>query len=494
MLGFFADGKLKRIDRSGANVRTLADARSPRGGSWGGAGQSFIVFAPTSDGPLEVVSGNGGFVERATTLNAGRAETSHRWPLFLPDGRHFVYLAESANGPSVLVTSTLGDARAIVITEADSGAAFARLRLPPASNQLLFVRKGRLTAQPFNELSDRPTGMPQQLDQEVLVDSSKYAFLSISDDVMAYAGTAARGPTTLSLVDRTGNIVHTIESQSDFLAQYADARLAPDMRRVAVSGMSAERQAVWLYDLRQRTRIRISPEDTSAVAPVWSPDGTEVAFASNSERHGAVVVTPARADGAAQSVLNSDTLEFLTMDWSRDGKALLILSMSTSASQISTLPRHGSATTRPVVRGPSNSLGVARFSPNGRWVSYVSTESNRPEVYVISVSGQSPAQRVSTDGGIRAVWSGSGRELFYLSSDEWIVAVNVREDGSGLHIGAKRPLFPMTVVRTGDSSFDVSRDGRQFLMIAAGATTPYTFFTTSLLSEAKRFGWLAPKP
>jgi len=496
-LAFFAGGKLKRINRSGDGLRILADAPNPRGGAWGGAGRSIIVFAPTPNGPLSSIPGNGGFVGPLTTLTA--SDVSHRWPRFLPDGRHFVYLADSPRADDrVLMLGSLGEEASIPLEQADSSAEFVYLRSVGARHsQLLFVRKGKVHAVPFDTNPMQPAGAAVPVELSVRVDEQKYLFLSAAEDVMAYAGGVATQWPRVDIVSRRGVRVRRIESGDDLGVTYVDARISPNRRYIALTSLSDNpsrgSRSIWVYDLVHNTRERLTTRETNALGPVWSPDGARLAFASNRGNKATLIVTTL-AGRREETVWTIEGGELMPMDWSHEGHFLMAMHVSDAGSEIAVLPLAGNRTPRTLISSSSLSIGNARFSPDGRWVLYGSAESGRPELYVMATSDQNKKWPVSHDGAMRAVWRPDGRALFYVNADEQLVAVPVHEMASRLRFGAGRPLFHAALAGIGDSLIDITKDGRQFVLVEAGQSAQYRLLTTDVATEARRLGWATASP
>jgi Tol biopolymer transport system component/DNA-binding winged helix-turn-helix (wHTH) protein len=475
-IAFFAQGKLKKIEVSGGPAQTLSDAVDGVG-TWNREG--VIVF--THHDALYRVPAEGGAPIAVTTLNPANQETAHNLPHFLPDGRHFLYqtVTQGLRNDGIYVGS-LDSHESKRLLDSHWKPAYAPA-LGGRAGYLLFVQEGNLMAQRFDANHLQLTGEPVPL-AEGVTDLSHAAYFSVSaNGTLAYRPTSAT-KSQLTWFDRTGKKLGT----SGLPVQDLFPALSPDGKRLAVSRaglQSGNSRAtlsapsapadIWVLNLARGDASRVT-FDFAAVRPVWSPDGSRIAFASN--REGALNLYQKASSGAgSEELLLKSSEDKLPSDWSSDGRFLIYGSVSPKTKfDLWVLPLDGDRKPFPFLQ-TQFSEGAGSLSPNGQWMAYQSYESGRWEVYVRPF-GQSAGRGnqtetdkwlISTEGGIFVRWRGDGKELFYLLPDEtMIMAVEVK---SGTSKG--RPTFEAGVpkrlfnVRTyGHSPFTVTADGQRFLV------------------------------
>ncbi len=460
-IGFFADGKLMRIDISGGAPRTLGDASDPRGGTWSGDG--VILFAPTASSPLMRVPAAGGDTQPVTRLD-GQKEGSHRWPHFLPDSKRYFFLSRTnaADGDVTYVGALDSDDRTMLLT-GDS-----RVELAP-SGHLLFVRDKTLMAQTFDQRRLKLTGDPVPIAENVEHAGedgpTRYAAFTVSGSgVLAYHGTQGQGAVQLIWCDRQGNAVDTVGAPG----RYDEPRLSPDGKRLAidVSDATSEVVDIWLVDLTRRVFSRFTFGPSSEACPSWSPDGQWVLFSS--DRSGTPDVYRKASNGAREEecVIDSD-MPLWADDWSPDGRFIVYENVDpTTKMDIYLRPTVGDSTSRPFLKTEFRE-SHASVSPDSRWIAYASDESGRAEVYVQTFPEPGGRWQVSNGGGDQPMWRRDGEELFYMAPDKNLMAVDVT-GGATFEAGVPSPLF---LTRTRDSDIGGSRnyyvpspDGQRFLV------------------------------
>jgi Tol biopolymer transport system component len=465
-IAFFADGKLKKMEISGGPAQAIADAPLPWGGSWNRDG--VIIFSPTPQSPLYRVSASGGEATQLTTLDESRQETGHRWPFFLPDGRHFLYLARTLQTEgNVIYVGSLDSKETKRLISADSNVAYA----PPG--YLLYAREGALMAQPFDADKLEVTGEASPVAEHIWHEPQyPLARFSVSSDgALVYL----TGTPTLQLTwfDRGGKPLGTVGPP----AAYRYLRLSPDEKRVAVERTEPPAAGfdLWLIDLARGVPSRFTSGRGTEVYPVWSPDGSRIAFSSaySSGSGGQFDLYQKLSSGAGsdEELLKSGENKAV-MDWSADGRFILFRSFGGKTKfDIWVLPTFGDRNPYPFLQSEFGETW-ARFSPDGRWVAYVSNETGMTEVYVQEFQGSGGKVRVSTGGGNLPCWRRDGKELFYISGGK-LMAVEVKVVGANFEAGVPRQLFeiPRSV------GFEVSGDGQRFLIpvpVEETSPTPIT--------------------
>ncbi|MGH9317676.1 MAG: TolB family protein, partial [Thermoanaerobaculia bacterium] len=454
-LGFFADGKLKKVEVSGGPVLALCDAPDGRGGSWNRDG--VILFEPHFREPLFRVPATGGKPTPVTLLDESRKETTHRFPSFLPDGKHFLYLAASH------AVGTESELHAIYVSSLDpreKPRLLVNARSKPlyAAGHLLFVRQRTLMAQPFDAKSGKVTGDAFPVAENVQEDVGYFtAVFSVSENgVLAYQeGGGSTGLFQLAWFDRSGKQVEAMGTPADYWAP----RLSHDNRRIA-SGIS-DPGDIWLQDLTRRVSTRVTFDPAHDGNPIWSPDDSRILF--NSQRTGAgdLYQKAAAGTGADELLYSSNALK-IPNDFSPDGRYMLFQALNPKTKwdlEVLSLPdRKVTAFLKTEFDEISG-----MFSPDGRWIAYASNESGRFEIYVQPFPGPGGKWQISTAGGTAPVWRRDGKELFYLALDRKLMAVEVKT-GPAFEAGVARPLFQARLRNDPDREYDVSADGQRFLV------------------------------
>jgi len=479
-VGFFAEGKLKKLDIGGGPPVTLGAAVNPRGGAWNRDG--VIVFAPDSRSALLQVSSMGGAATPATRLDPGMQAGSHRWPHFLPDGRHFLYLAWNGNVDlQGIFAGSLDSFESVRVLKDSSSVAYV------APGYLLLARENALLAQPFDLRRLRTTGDFQVLVENVGTRASAYASFTVSDQgSLAYQTYNSRS--RFAWLDRKGVEIGAPGEP----ARQSDPMISPDGTQVLAS-RAVERGDVGEVDIWRFDRIggaseRMTTSPSVDVVAVWSPDGKEFVFRSSRNGPGDIY---RRSIGPGQErLLLKDAARKDPTDWSSDGRFLLYNRYDGSdpqrVAQIWILPIAGDQKPTPYQNESFGNWG-GRFSPDVRAIAFVSDRSGRDEVYVRPFPAEGEARLVSTRGGSQPAWRRDGRELFYVALDGTLMSVPVSDRASDRTFGTPTALF-QTRAHPGTlrNSYDVSPDGQMFLINRAlddAATAPITVelnWTTAL--------------
>jgi Tol biopolymer transport system component len=468
-IGFIAGGAhaVRKIDPSGGPAYTLAEFPDlVSGGSWNQFGD---IIVGTTAGPILRVSESDGKVTTITQKDPQKNELAHRWPHFLPDGKHFLFYAY---GPSEIVVASLDGSERRTIVHADSKAIYS----PPG--YLLYVRQDSLLKHPFNADTLTLTGEPVAIAEGVLNSTftATASFTASGNGVLAWLAGGSASTDRLVWVDRHGQPRSTIGEPGD----YRNPRLSPDGKRLAVERMGSGSPEVWILDVSRGTSapsMKLTNAPLSGQQAAWSPDGLRVAFAVG--QPGPATLYQKAASGlGSEEVLVKSELGAGPSDWTPDGRVLYHQGVGQPPTSLMLLDRDGK--TRPVVESRFIAID-GRFSPDGKWLAYVSTESGRPQVYLQNFPEATTKMPVSGDGGIQPVWRRDGKELFYLGPDGTLTAVPVKL-GATADIGAAQPLFQTNIVGGGFSigggihhQYDVSVDGQQFLILTAGDRTETPF-------------------
>jgi eukaryotic-like serine/threonine-protein kinase len=459
-LGFFADGKLKRLNLAGGTVQVLCDAANGRGGAWNKDG--VILFTPT--GALGVglyrISASGGAPAQITVPDKSLDEASHRWPLFLPDGIHYLYSAISLSGREDLHSIYLGSLnsndRRLVI-KAKGNATYA------APGYLLYYRDQTIFGQHFDVRKFEVTGEPVPIlaDVQFFPRIYKAVFGAATSGLLAAQKSQDSGASQPLWFNRKGEEIGIALKPGI----YGNIMLAPNGKAVAsdTTDPASQNTDIWTYNLENQTTRRLTFDPSIDSLPIWSPDGGRMVFSSNRGVGGVGFGLYLKDTTGAQEekIIPQDGPDRFPSDWSHDGK--YVFYHRGPDLWFVTIPD-----LRPTQFLKANAtLKNGRFSPDGKWVAYSSNESGRWEIYVTSFPEAHGKWQVSNAGGDQARWRGDGKELFYLSNDSKIMAVPVKI-GANFDAGTPTALFqanPREMIATSEQfSYDVSNDGQKFLI------------------------------
>jgi Tol biopolymer transport system component len=457
-LGFFADGKLKRVAANGGAVTTLCDAPSGRGGTWNREGT--ILFAPGQYESLFRVPASGGQPARVTPLNSASGELSHRWPSFLPDGRHFIYTRFSSGmapgGTQAIYLGSLDQERGTPLMRTNSQVTYVE------PGFLLFVLEGNLMALPFDAKGLRAAGDPFPIAEHVQIyrNTAMGVFSASNTGVLAYEEGGSPPTSHLTWFDRHGKILSAIGSPDD----YEDPRISPDGARVAVTRRDPDTgiSNIWLYDLATNAPTRFTYFPTFDHIPNWSPDGKQIVFDTN--RNGAADVFVKAFGGDEKPLLRSASAKQPT-DWSPDGTRIILQTLSPATKWDLAVLTLADGRVTPLLQGSANEK-EAQVSRDGKWIAYTSDESGRPDLYVSGFPSMRGRWQISSTGGggSQPRWRRDGREIFFLSADRKMMAAGIHVNGDDLSLDVPQALFQTRARYTGERSYDVTADGQRFLI------------------------------
>jgi DNA-binding winged helix-turn-helix (wHTH) protein/Tol biopolymer transport system component len=451
-VGFFSAGRIKRVSANGGPVQMLASTvgLTVSGGTWGADGT--ILFANYRSG-ITAIPASGGEATPITTLDASARETAHRWPQFLPDGRHFVFsiYAEDAARAGTYIAEIGSQDRVRIIDI--PGGIFA----PP--DFVLYVRDRVLMAQPFNVQSMRVTGDPVSVASDVYPPgpTGTAAISASAGGLLAFGGRSAE--TRLVWFNRAGQPLGSIKAPTPL----HNPSLSPD-ERYLLAGSGTD---VWLVDLERGATTRVVPGNT----PLLSPDAAQIAFTSGRIEGVSDVYVRSTSGSAEDQLLLSSKENKIVNDWSKDGRYLVYASTNAATKMdLWMMQTTGDRRPTPLLVTPFNEF-QAQISPDGHWIAYASDESGTWEVYVQSFPVLGAKRAVSTGGGSEPQWRPDGRELFYLTADGTLMSVEVRS-GEALQVSRPTALFRTSVPISGEMNtrrnhYAATRDGQRFLVSSA---------------------------
>jgi len=457
-IGFFAEGKLKKIAASGGPPQSLCPAPTGRGGSWNRDG--IIVFSPDAGAALQRVSVDGG-VPADVIRNEGMAH----FPIFLPDGRHFLYvLSQSSPDRKGVYRASLDGKENLRILADDSSVAFA-------AGRLLFIRDNTLLTQSFNDASGRLTGEVLPVAEGVSYSLNNIYVTASETGVLLYesGGLGGGENNQMAWYDRGGRLLGAVGAPG----RVFDPAISPDEKSVAF-----QRGAdVWLRDLARGAEQRLTADGSINSVPFWAPDGGRVAFNSN-RGEGVFNLYQKAANGSGKDELLLATPYNKGVDqWSRDGQFVVYSQADPrTKNDIWVLPMNGSAERKPVpvVRSEFDEL-FGQLSPDSHWIAYTSDESGQREVYVRPFPASEGQWRISITGGEQPRWRGDGKELFFVSADNKMMAVAVKAavgPPASFEPGTPQALFEAHLTQGPVNTlfqYDVTADGKRFLLDSAGA-------------------------
>ena len=464
-IAFFVGWKMKRISVDGGAPLEICDASSGRGGSWGKDGT--IVFGPGIGLPLYSVPETGGTPKQVTHLDSSLQERNHRWPQFLPDGRHFLFFSQGSEY-AVYVGSVDSTDRKLILKN-DSNAVYA----PPG--YLLFVRNGILLARPFDAARFELSGKELPIAEGVPAGGAlRQGLFSVSANGILSIQAKVGQLVQPAWVDRAGKVLEVVGEPS----AYSELALSPNGQSVAFTIRDPKEGSgnIWLYSATGKQRTRLTYESVIARWPVWSPDGKRIIFFASSR----IFCVPTSGTGQAEPfvpAVQSDERDYPS-SWSPDGKYVALARYSAAEpgfQHIWIFPTSGDPK-------PYRLFNIkqfeccAIFSPDGKWLAYLSAESGRGELYVAPFPDANSKIPVSTAGfGGFARWSPDGRGLYYNAPDGTLMCATLQPGKNGLQVSSTESLFKLTSDQFHD--FAVSHDGKRFLVFKDAENQPPSAIT-----------------
>ena len=472
-IAFTADDKLKTISAQGGSVRILCDTQTGTAeGSWNRDGT--IVFSQVSGffavntGILRVPS-TGGTPTVIIAPNKDRQESALLTPFFLPDGKHFVYLAQA---PSVLYAGSLDPSEPPKrLVPSESHAVYS-------NGFLLFVQRGKLLAQRFDTAKLEISGDAIIVAESVRTNANngRSAFSASDNGTLVYRTGIDFGPAGRRVVwfDRQGKPNDSLNQTADNAAPI----LSPDETRLLLERHPADPSTgcvkncsdLWAVDLTKGTNTRITFGGGDPAPGAWSPDGARILYRSNPDGKYAIYTKPSTGVGNPELLLNFDKEITGVGDWSQDGKFVLFtVSDPKTGSDIWVLPLSGDRKPVPFIEVPGNQASP-KFSPDGRWIAYSSNESRTSEVYIQPFPPNGQRVQVSIGDGSQPRWRGDGKELFFVTNSREIMAADIRIGASGITAGQPRTLF--VAPSNFSNNISVTRDGQRFLLSIPANSNP----------------------
>ena len=471
-IGYFAAGKLFRIDVAGGSPQYLADAPSGTGGTWNA--DDTILFTPAVDErPLMRIAAKGGKPEEVTRLDSP-LQTGHQSPKFLPDGRHFLFLAHGSPSASGIYLGTLDGGVPKRLMASDVAAAYVEPHL------MVFVRQGALVARHLDVVRGELTGDSITLADVVGYDVGfrRGAFSVSAEGDVAYQARILKRE-ELFWVDRTGKESKVPVNALD-VNRLGQPNLSPDGQRVVVTLVSQSDADIWIMDLVGGRSTRLTNDGALDAYPVWSPRTNQIVFSSRRRGNPSLYLLPANGSPGSEKLLLGGAPAF-PQAWSSDERFLvyLVLDDKTGRDLWAMDMTSNERMTRAVVNTPSDERN-GQLSPDGHWLAYETNASGRFEIVMVSFSNPTEKSTVSTSGGTQPRWRADGKELYFVAPDGKLMAAPItttrHADGSRIEVGAPVPLFQTRMADSGAAlQYAVARDGR-FLISqpAESATTPIT--------------------
>lgn len=455
-LGFFTELQLKRVNLADHSVTTLCAAEAPRGGSWSSNG--VILFSSDTRGPIYKISANGGTPVPVTTLDESRF-TTHRWPVFLEDGTHFLFLAANhvaGGAPGSIYLASLAGGEPKLLGEADSN-------VIPVASSLLFLSHGKLMSQRLSLESGSLQSQATIVAEAVQFDPGLwYGTFSATRSMVVYRARGAAGERqTISWFDKKGNKVSDVGRPG----VYRGVSLSPDGKTIAVLCGDPEMNVCLIHGDGTITQIT-SGAIHGGLA--WLTDSSAISYYTHEGRSTSSSIKP--LDGVApEHVLSSAKNPLLILSWHPDKRHALVTRTSAAGYECLILDLATSKTKRYLGTDPGPTEWF-RFSPDGHWVAYEKSAGGTDQIRIVSYPVPSAEYSIPLTPGLAPKWRGDGLELYFLGPGDTLYSVPVTRISKGLKIGAAQPLFrpPIFPFPWNRNSFDVAQDGTKFLINTVG--------------------------
>jgi len=472
-LGFFADNRLKVIDTETGAIRLLANAPNARGASWSPKG--VIIFTPYNPGFVNKIPAAGGKPEPVTQLDPGQQQGNHLFPVFLPDGEHFLYFNSGVPEIRGVYVQSLSGGKPKRVLEGDAVATYSQ-------GHLLFGQNGKLMAQVFDPNSLTLSGTPVVVAENV-VTAQRPTFDASPNGTLIYRSvqpaTSNGTPFYFAWLDRSGKELSRISEM-----------LSGGHWSLSLDGLNFTQEKgspnidIWRYDFARGLRNRVTSNPITDTFPIWSPNNERIVFTSGRKSTVYDLYTVLADKPDSDELLLSSSENKIATDWSRDGRYILYRNFSeANGYDVFALPVDASGRKNgdPIaIVGTSADERDAQFSPDGKWVAFQSNETGIFEIYVQPFPGGGAKYQVSKDGGTQVRWNPTGKELFYISLDGKVTSVPMKLDTAGQHFEAGTPvaLFQSTmrgneIPTTNRQQYAVSADGQKFFM-RGNVPTPST--------------------
>lgn len=456
-IAFFSEGKLKKVLASGGPTMTICTAPAGRGGDWNK--DDIILFSPTQSDVIHKVSAAGGESTPLTKLDSTYNDLTHRWVRFLPDQKHFIFYARTGGGSG-------SEKDAICVGSLDSDEI---IRLIPAKSNveysngyLLYQRETSLMAHPFDASSLEITGDAFPIAENIsYLDNWSRSIFTVSETgMLLYRSGEINIGTNLLVFNREGQIIDTVGQQllqTAFSYSNNEQFVANTINDQSISNVD-----IWIHDLNRDIQTRFTFDSSSDFTPVWSPDDNKIAYVNYHVDKSTVYIKNVSGVGEKEKVYELAHPIYLS-HWTNDGKYLIATSeLENSNFDILVIPVDKKEEPINILNG-SYSEWYPEVSPDGRWITYSSNESGKKQVYVTSFPEPSGKWQVSNNEGDRSVWSGNGREIFYLDNKDNICVAQVDGTGDSFNIGKIKFLFNIEGQRPGNI-YDITKDAQRFLV------------------------------
>jgi len=462
--------QLKKIPVGGGPAQLICETKSGADGTWGNSG--YIIYDGGATDSLHIVSASGGSTTTLIAPDTAAGEKTHAWPWFLPDGKHFLYLAEvgkevNAGGKYLLRVSDIETKESKTLFAVDARVQYCE------PGYLVYFRDGILLAQKFDADKLEALGEAVPLTDDVGVGDADRAEFGLSNQgMLAYQTTASMSFVRLVWVDRTGKEIGQVGEPG----LYDDFSLSPNESKLSVSVYDGDQYDIWAFDLKRDVKTRVTFSDAADITPLWSADGKHIYYSNNESGIFKIYEKTANGLGEAKLVYGSDSLHTAVISRSPDGKWLYGPRVIGDWN-IFKCSADDTAFSKVIVATPYRERGAA-VSPDGKYLAYYSNESGDDEVYVLELAEGGERWQISSGGGRYPQWSADGSEIYYFTPGWDFTAIPVKS-GADLTVGAPKVLFnkEIDIVGFGRSRYAVTKDRNKFLMLLPVASSGGGEFT-----------------